>query len=128
MSESDQPPLLPKPAPAWPGWLASVAVGVFGWWLACRISGKQEAWDSPAYFQIAYPLFALTTVLLGYFWPGHPWRWAFGLALGQALVMFAKNPTGSLMPLGLIVFMIYSAPLILTGRLGMRLRGWRDGR
>lgn len=127
-SMSTEPPALLPNRPSWPAWLAAVLVGAFGWWLAGRLSGKQEAWDSPAYFQLAYPLFALATVVLGYFWPGHAWRWALGLALGQALVMFARNPSGSLMPLGLIVFMIYSAPLILTGRLGARLRRWRDAR
>jgi hypothetical protein len=42
--------------------------------------------------------------------------------------MFVRNPTGSLMPLGLMVFLLYSAPLILTGRFGARLRRWRDRR
>ena len=128
MNGSAEPPLLPQPRPAGPAWLAALVVGAFGWWLACRLSGHAEAWDAPAYFRIAYPLFALATVILGYLRPGHAWRWAVGIALGQALVMFVRNPTGSLMPLGLLVFMIYSAPLILTGRLGARLRQWRDRR
>jgi hypothetical protein len=125
VSDPAEPPVLPKPSPAWQGWLSALVVGAIGWGLACQLSGRKEAWDSPYYFQLAYPLFALASVALGYFWPGRPWRWALGIALGQALVAFAKNPTASLMPLGVIVFAIYSAPLILTAMLGNRLHRWR---
>lgn len=126
MNGPAEPPLLKPPQPAWPAWVAALAAGAFGWWLAGRISGRQEAWDSPAYYQIAYPLFAATTVVLGYCWPRHPWRWALGIAFGQALVAFVRNPTANLLPLGLVAFAVYSAPLILTGRLGTRLRRWRE--
>ena len=125
MSDPAEPPLLPKLSPAWQGWACAVVIGAIGWALACHLSGRKEAWDSPAYFQLSYPLFALMAVMLGYFWPGHPWRWALGIALGQALVAFAKNPTANLLPLGLIVFAVYSAPLILPAMLGSRLHRWR---
>lgn len=107
--------------------MAALLAGGVGWTLAAVFGGRTEAWDSPVYYQVAYPFFGITAVLLGYFRPGHPWRWALGIALGQALVAFARNPTGNLLPLGLIAFAIYSAPLILAARLGTRIRRWREG-
>lgn len=107
--------------------MAALLAGGTGWALAAGLGGRVEAWDSPVYYQVAYPFFALMAGLLGYIRPGHPWRWALGIALGQALVAFARNPTGNLLTLGLIAFAIYSAPLILAARLGTRIRRWREG-
>jgi len=61
------------------------------------------------------------------FLPGRPWLAPLGIALGQALVAFVRNPTANLLPLGLIVFAVLAAPLVLAGLLGARLRRWRGG-
>lgn len=124
---SAEPPLQTSPKRVWQPWLIALAAGATGWILTMVLGNRKEAWDSPYYYQLAYPLFGLTAVALGYFWPGQPWRWAFGIALGQALVAFVRNPTANLLPLGLIVFAIYSSPLILAAMFGTRIRRWRDG-
>ncbi len=127
MSESTEPPAMNSRQRVWPAWVAALAAGAVGWILTMLLGDRREAWDSPYYFQIAYPLFALTAAVLGYLRPGHPWRWALGLALGQALVAFVQNPTANLLPLGLIAFAIYSSPLILAAMFGTKLRRWREG-
>lgn len=121
MSGSDQLP--PRSGPLW---LAALLVGAAGWILTMVLGERQEAWDSPLYYRATYPLFAVTAVVLGYLRPGHPWRWALGIALGQAVAAFVRNPTGNLLPVGLVVFIVYSLPLILAAMFGTRLRRWRE--
>jgi len=128
MSEPAEPPLLTPPRSAWPGWLVALVAGAAGWLLVMHLGHRKEAWDSPYYFQLAYPLFGFTALALGYFFPGRLWRWPIGLALGQALVAFIRNPTANLLPLGLIAFAVMSVPLIVPALLGTRLRRWRDAR
>lgn len=126
-STEQSPPPLPQPFP----WLAigvALLVGAIGWEIACRLSGRSEAWDSPAYWRGAYPAFALAAFALAYFWPRSRWfTWA-ALAVGQALAMFVKNPSGNLLPLGVIVMLVMCAPLIIAGRLGARVQAWRSTR
>ncbi len=128
MSDPAEPPLLHPPRPQWPAWLVALLIGGAGWILVMKLGHRREAWDSPYYFQLAYPLFGLTTLALGYFRPGRPWRWPLGIAVGQALIAFIHNPTANLLPLGLIAFGVMSVPLILPALLGRRIRRWRDTR
>jgi hypothetical protein len=87
---------------------------------------RAEAWDSPLYLRFAYPVFALTAAVLGYVRPGRPWRWAAGIALGQALVALARDPAANLLPLGLVAFAVSAAPLVVATVIGQRIRRWRD--
>lgn len=125
MNHSDQPPAI-KAQPTWPGWLAALVIGAVGWWLACKLSGKKEAWDSEYYGKVSYPIFAVGAGVLGYLWRIQPWRWPLSIALGQAVVLFVSGPIGNLAPIGLIAFIILSVPLLVPAILGARLRNWRD--
>jgi hypothetical protein len=130
VNEPADPPVLPPSPPSppvWPAWVAALGIGAAGWLLTLLLGGRREAWDSPLYYQVAYPLFGLTAAVLGYLRPGRPWRWALALALGQALVALGRDPTANLLPLGLVAFGVFSAPLILPAQLGSRLRRWREG-
>jgi hypothetical protein len=120
---SPEPPAPPR---TWPAWVAALAVGALGWGLTMLLSGRSEAWDSPLYLRFTYPLLGVTAATLGYLRPGRPWRWALGLALGQALVALVRDPSGNLLPLGLIAFAVSAAPLIVAAIAGQRLRRWRD--
>lgn len=120
------PPTQPPPPRTWPVWLAALLAGAAGWSLTIVFGGRSEAWDSPLYYRAAYPFFAVAAAVLGYLRPGRPWRWPLGLALGQAAVAFTRNPTGNLLPAGLVIFVIYSLPLILAAMLGSRLRRRRE--
>ena len=98
-----------------------------GCWLYITITnGRAEAWDTGTYFVVFLPAIILVTALLGFFFPRRVWRWpatAFG---SQALVLFLSNPTGGLLPLGLIVFSFLAIPSFVAawcGKLvGTRLR------
>ncbi|HWA25275.1 MAG TPA: hypothetical protein VG734_06320 [Lacunisphaera sp.] len=115
-----------EPKSAWQGWLAALVIGAVGWWLACQLSGKKEAWDSAYYGRVSYPLFVLGAAVLGFIYRTRPWRWPLAIALGQAIVLFTRGPVGNLAPLGLVAFLVLSAPLLVPALLGARLRHWRD--
>ncbi|MBI5424181.1 MAG: hypothetical protein HZA32_08830 [Opitutae bacterium] len=104
-----------------------VAIGAVGWEIACRLSGQREAWDSSSYWAVAYPGFGLAVLVLAFIWPRSGWFTWIAIAVGQAVAMFAKNPGGTLLPLGVMVMLVMSAPLLIAGRLGARLRSWRRG-
>lgn len=128
MNPSAEPPVIPTPRFPWMAVVIALLVGAVGWEIACRLSGRNEAWDSSAYWRLAYPAFGCAAVALGFLWPRSGWfTWA-ALAVGQALMMFAKNPGGSLLPLGVTVMLVMCAPLIIAGLLGARMRVWRSGR
>lgn len=92
-------------------------------WLAIALStGRREAWDTGAYFSLLLPALALLVAGLGYAAPQGAWRWGFAPFAGQALVAFIQNPTANLMPLGLIVFAVYGAVLILPAIAGATVR------
>ncbi len=128
MNHPAEPPVVDRPVPRWPAWLAAFVIGAAGWWIASLLSGKPEAWDSEYYGKISYPLFAAGAAVLGYFGHTRPWRWPLSMALGQAAVLFARGPVGNLAPLGLIAFLVLSLPLLVPAVLGARFRAWRDAR
>jgi hypothetical protein len=128
MNAPAEPPVIPPPRFPWLAIAIALFAGAAGWEMACRLGGRTEAWDSPAYWQIAYPAFGVTVLVLAYLWPRSGWcTWA-ALAVGQALTMFVKNPGGSLLPLGVMVMLVMCAPLIIAGRLGARVRAWRKAK
>jgi hypothetical protein len=122
MNSPDDPPVIPRPRFPWLALSVATLVGALGWEFACRLSGHAEAWDSPYYWRMAYPAFAVVAFVFAYAWPRTAWFVPFAFALGQALAMFAKNPGGSLLPLGVILFGVMSLPLLIPARFGARLR------
>ena len=96
-------------------------------WLGTSIiSGRGEAWDSPLYWYMAYPLAIALAGLLGYIAPQKPWRWALAIMLIQPVVMMmTASSSFSLLPLGLILFAVLALPAVVVARIGsyLRLRG-----
>jgi hypothetical protein len=90
------------------------------------VSGRREAWDSPLYWSVAYPLCIVLAALLAYVAPERPARWAFAVMLVQAVVMVLTSGSDfGLLPLGLIMFAVLAVPPLLVARLAasVRLRG-----
>jgi hypothetical protein len=87
------------------------------------VSGRNEAWDSPLYWSVAYPLCLLLAGVMGYVEPVRPWRFALTLMLVQPVVMLVTAGGGlSLLPLGVIMFGILALPAILVARISAWLR------
>lgn len=103
---------------------AIALIGGAGLWLLTSIiSGRSEAWDSPLYWNVAYPLAIVLAGVLGYVAPEKPWRWALAVMLIQPVVMlFTTSSSFSLLPLGLIMFAILAIPAVVVASIGRYFR------
>jgi hypothetical protein len=102
-------------------YLIAAGAGVGGWLAISIGTGRREAWDTGSYFAVFLPAIVVLSALLGFFFPRRVWRWpatAFG---SQAVVLFLSNPTGELLPLGLMVFGFLSIPSFLASWCGRLL-------
>jgi len=104
------------------------AFGAAAWLGIGFVTHRTEAWDSEHYFTWFFPLLALVLAGLGFVAPDRPGRLAFLPFAGQAIVMFVRNPTASLMPLGLIMLAVYGVMFMVPAVLGGALRRWLEGR
>ena len=105
--------------------VAAVA-GAVGWAAISATTGRREAWDSEAYFGLFLPGLAILIAWLAFLAPRGAWRWAFVPFGAQAVVAFVQNPTGGLLPLGLIVFAIFGAVCLVPALVAAWFRRWYD--
>ena len=126
-SESERSEPRPRTLPEVAAYAIAVVCGMAVWWWIAKVGGRREAWDSPLYFQVVQPATMLVGALLGLAAPREAWRWGVAIYGGQAVLAVAQNPTGSLLPLGLIAFGVLSIPTVLCSELGgwLRRRAWR---
>jgi len=91
------------------------------WLVTMAISGRNEAWDSPLYWALAYPLCIALAGFLACREPTRPWRWALAIMLVQPVVMvFTSGGSFGLLPLGLILFSVLALPAIGVAHLVAR--------
>jgi hypothetical protein len=105
--------------------VAAVA-GAIGWAAISTTTGRREAWDSEAYFALFLPGIAILVAWLGFLAPRGVWRWAFVPFGAQAIVAFFQNPSGGLLPLGLLVFAIFGAVCLVPALVAAWFRRWYD--
>ena len=106
----------------------AAAAGAAVWLGVMAATGRREAWDSGLYWSLGMPLMFLVSGALGYFFPERTWRWALAGFGGQAAAAFVRNPSGNLLPLGLILFLVLSLPCMAGARIGAALRRRLDRR
>lgn len=102
-------------------YLYACGAGAITWIGTGLLSHRTEAWDASLYWVAAYPALALVLAWISYEMPARPWRWPFAAMFTQAAVLFLSNPSGNLLPLGLIVFAVLSLPLMIPAAIGARL-------
>lgn len=105
---------------------AAIAGGAILWLLTAGISGRTEAWDSPLYWTVTYPLAIGLAGGLGYLVPEKPWRWGLAVMLVQAVVLAIAASGFGLLPLGLILFAVLALPAIGLALIMARVRLRRD--
>jgi hypothetical protein len=106
----------------------ALAGGATLWIATMAATGRSEAWDSPLYWDLTYPLCIALAALLGYRTPVRAWRWGLAVIMIQApVVMFTSGNSWNLLPLGIAVFLLMSLPAIAAAVIAARLRRWRDG-
>ena len=106
--------------------LVAAVAGAVGWAAISVTTGRREAWDSEAYFGLFLPGIAILIAWLGFLAPRAAWRWAFVPFGAQAIVAFVQNPTGGLLPLGLIVFAVFGAVCLVPALVAAWFRRWYD--
>jgi hypothetical protein len=102
--------------------ITAATAGALGWLLLAAVGGRREAWDSAWYFSGFFPLLGLLVGGLAFLAPGHPWRIAFAAVGGQAAVAVVQNPTGGLLPVGLIAFALLGSIYMVPASAGAWLR------
>jgi len=105
-------------------WLFALAIvlGALTWAVISAASGRREAWDSSWYFSVGMPVICVASAILGFLEPHKSWRWGVTPLAGQFLWMLVTQGPGNLLPLGVIVFGVLSAPSVLTAKLGAFVR------
>ena len=84
---------------------AAAIGGAVLWQGTAMIGGRREAWDSPLYFMVAYPLAMVLAGVLAHLHPERPWRFALAIMWIQPVIMIlASGSDFSLLPVGLIMF------------------------
>ena len=119
----------PGPGPRLGAAVLSVAAGAIVWAGLSLAAGGREAWDTPAYWLIGIPVFAVVAAVAGYLAPVRVWRWPVWMALGQMVTLFLIRPgTGlGLFPLallfvGLPMVVFLTVPALIGGAIARR--GW----
>lgn len=103
-------------------WVVAIVGGGILWLATAALSGNREAWDSSAYWTVAYPLSIALAGWLGYRFPQRPWRWGLAVMLVQALLLLMSGSGFGLWPLGLLLFSVLALPAIGVAQLMARVR------
>lgn len=102
--------------------LIAIIIGICFWTIISVLTGEIEAWDSPLYFNIGFPIFLFLNFLLGIIKPKNPWRWGLLSTLAQIIPLgIMATGTANMWPLGLILMCILSIPAIIAAYIGSLL-------
>jgi hypothetical protein len=109
--------------------LAVAALTGIGVWCGISVvSGEPEAWDSPLYWRLGYPLLLALGCALAWRFRRHWSGMAFALMLAQLLplviVGLVLGRSFALLPIGVALFSLLSLPLLVA----MGLVAWARGR
>ena len=102
-------------------YLVACGAGAITWVGTALLVHRTEAWDASLYWVAAYPALGLVIAWISFQMPLRPWRWVLAAMFTQAAVLFLSNPSGNLLPLGLIMFAVLSLPLMIPAAIGARL-------
>ncbi len=102
-------------------YLCACAAGAITWIATTLLSHRSEAWDASLYWVAAYPALGLVLAWISFEMPLRPWRWVLAAMFTQAAVLFLSDPSGNLLPLGLIAFAVLSLPLMIPATIGALL-------
>lgn len=110
-------------------YLVCLGGGAVLWLLTTLLTGRSEAWDSPYYWSLVYPMSILLAGIVAYHAPRRAWRWGLAVMLVQALVMVVTSGGSfGLLPLGLLLFGVLSLPAMALAVLVAMVRTrWGKG-
>ena len=97
-----------------PPYAIAIIVGSVLWAATAALGGRAEPWDTPIYWTAAYPLSIVVAAVLGYAFPRRAWRWGLTVTYTQVIVMVLGGAGIGLLPLGLVMLTVLSAPAVLA--------------
>lgn len=95
---------------------AGVAAAV--WLVPWMLLGGKEAWDHWTYFIISLPAMSVVAAYAGFWSKSRWWRWPLTLVLAQFVTLLLLGGFGNLLPLGIVVFAVLAAPMLITAGIG----------
>lgn len=103
-------------------WVIAAAVGLSVALGISALTGRAEAWDHDSYFSVGYPIFAVSSLALGWVFPERPWRWPMTMMAVQAFPLTLSGSDLSLAPLGAMFLVMLSLPLCVMAQVSSVLR------
>ena len=107
-------------------WAIAAAVGLSVALGISALTGRAEAWDHESYVSVGYPIFAVSSLALGWAFPERPWRWPMTMMAVQAFPLTLSGSDLSLAPLGAIFLLLLSLPLCVVAQVSAVFRRWRS--
>lgn len=99
-------------------YFASAAFGAAVWIAITQASGRREAWDSELYFIVGVPTMCIVAFLFALRRPKQWLLWGLLPLAGQFVWLLISEGVGTLLPLGMVVFAIFSVPSVIAARIG----------
>ena len=108
---------------------ASVATGVLLELSIHALSGRGEAWDSPEFWTIGFPVALAVSAAIGFLARRRDWLWTFAIVPAQVTAMtVSSGEIGSLWPLAAALSAVLSAPFVGAAFIASRFRRQRLSR
>lgn len=101
--------------------LAILIVAAFYWQFLCLLSGRNEPWDAPLYWTVAYPVSMLLAAMAGWVLKRKGWMAGFVVTLVQLPIMMINAGTGPLWVVGLIYLCVMAIPVAAVSALAGRM-------
>jgi hypothetical protein len=95
-------------------YVLTAAVAVAVWFAPWLVLGRKEAWDHWTYFIVSIPIMSIAAAYAGFRASSRWWRWPLMLVFAQFATALLLGGFGNLFPLGVIVFVIFAVPMVIT--------------
>ena len=97
----------------------AIGTGLLVWISLSMYSGRKEAWDTPEYFTIGFPIMCIVAGTLAAIEPDRPCRWGVSLLLAQIIwCLLSQGTIGNLWPIAILFQMILFVPLLIAAGIG----------
>jgi len=107
-------------------YVLTAAVAVAAWLVPWLLLGRKEAWDHWTYFVVSIPIMSIVAAYAGFRAGSRWWRWPLTLVIAQFATALLLGGFGNLFPLGIIVFLVFAAPMAITAAVAARIARRRE--